>query len=319
MKTGGRAGGRTGVLARLLEFRDNIRRFLVSESRKRKGTNGDLEDRTQDVLVRAVECSERYDENLGAFDKWVMGVAHNVDRERDRARRRRGAHAPTMAQEDESGVADELSPEKKAHYRYLAEKLSRALQELPLDQFEVLWLVAIEERSHEEVARLLGISEAASKKRLERARAFLRERMGITRDDLHAAVPVVWLVGDERASWLMGWRTLLGRLGRLRPGRGALTVLVFGLIPWPSPAPALARTGLHAREPLAIGAEEIPQDTQAAVIGPSPALMKTVAASPPARSAFWGGAPLRGADPAPAPPAPVIDTSGLTLLRRGDR
>ncbi|WP_170319465.1 RNA polymerase sigma factor [Polyangium spumosum] len=301
----------------MLQLRDNIRRFLASQSRKRVQTNEELEDRTQDTLVRIVECSERYDENVSALDKWVMGVAHNVDREQARARRTRDACTSSI--EDAEGLGSELSPEEQAHYRYLAEKLARAIQELPLDLFEVLWLVAIEERSHEEAARLLGISEAASKKRLERARGFLRERMRITQDDLHAALPLVWLVGDERASWLQRCRTLARRLWRLRPGRGAVTVVLFGLFPWPSPAPALARTGLGVREPVALVAEETRHDTEDAVRGPGAALVPNAAALLPARPALPVDAAQRRTQPVPSPTAPVIDTTGLTLMRRGNR
>lgn len=59
-------------------------------------------------------------------------------------------------------------------------RLIRLLQQLPPGFRAVLNLYVLEERSHEEIARELGISVGASKSQLHRAKAFLRRLLDKT-------------------------------------------------------------------------------------------------------------------------------------------
>ena len=61
-----------------------------------------------------------------------------------------------------------------AEYR----RLDRAMAVLPATQADVLWLVAVEELSRDEIALRLAITPAAVRSRLSRARAQLRAVMG---------------------------------------------------------------------------------------------------------------------------------------------
>ncbi len=59
----------------------------------------------------------------------------------------------------------------------LGEVLDTAIQKLPMDYRVVFILRDVEENSNEETAKILGISVEATKSRLRRARAFLRDEL----------------------------------------------------------------------------------------------------------------------------------------------
>lgn len=63
-------------------------------------------------------------------------------------------------------------------------QLLRALQALPEGQRDVVKLAFLDDRSYQEIADELGISEANVKTRVNRARARLRVLMGRERDNL---------------------------------------------------------------------------------------------------------------------------------------
>jgi RNA polymerase sigma-70 factor (ECF subfamily) len=74
-------------------------------------------------------------------------------------------------------AATETGPEE-AHERARAiEMLERAMAELPVASREVLLLVGVEGLEQDEVARILGVSYDALRKRLSRARAELAAKM----------------------------------------------------------------------------------------------------------------------------------------------
>lgn len=57
------------------------------------------------------------------------------------------------------------------------EYLLSVLKQMPNDFFEVFNLFVIDEYSHEEIAEMLNINEALSRKRLSRAKQWLKERL----------------------------------------------------------------------------------------------------------------------------------------------
>jgi RNA polymerase sigma-70 factor, ECF subfamily len=59
----------------------------------------------------------------------------------------------------------------------LREVLDKAIKQLPVDYRAVFMLRDVEGNSNEETAKILGISGEATKSRLRRARAFLRDRL----------------------------------------------------------------------------------------------------------------------------------------------
>src|SRR5207302_374125 len=110
--------------------------------------------------------------NPASFLPWLRQLARNRAHDELRARRRR-PQAPEAALEalaDPRPTASEALATLDEH-----QALAAALDELPDDAREVLALYYREGRSLAQVAALLGLSEIAAKKRLQRARDRLRE------------------------------------------------------------------------------------------------------------------------------------------------
>ncbi|MDI1447237.1 RNA polymerase sigma factor [Polyangium sp. 6x1] len=306
----GKPGDGPGFLARLVELRADVERFLTGESHKRANGNDGVEDKSQDVFATAVESRETYDPKAGDLRGWTLGIAANVSRDRDRAKRRYDARFSPEDGEAESAPAQAASPERIAHWRDVQRKIAVAMEQLPPEFFEVLLRVGIEGRSHQEVAAELGISEALAKKRLERARTFLLEKSGLSRDDLRSFMPFLWLVGEDHASRLERLRKLFGYV---HPTGNALGVIIGLLLLTPGPELPVARTGLRYRIPIVAAAvQEAPQPPPLAV----PPETVPGSAVKPAKAPSIGRAARRPT--VPQPPV-VVDLSGMSFLPKGNR
>ncbi|MDI1450780.1 RNA polymerase sigma factor [Polyangium sp. 6x1] len=304
-------GARSGFLTLLVELRADVQRFLAGESRKRANGNDGIEDRSQDVLAAAVESQENYDPEAGDVRAWTLGIAANVVRERDRAKRRYDARFSPEDGETECTPSPLASPERIAHWRDMQRKIAKAMEQMPPEFFEVLLLVGIEGRSHQEVAEKLGISEALAKKRLERARTYLLKKSGLSRDDLRSFMPFLWLVGEGHASRLERLRKLFGFV---HPTGNALGVIIGLLLFAPGPERPLARAGLRYRTPIVATVQEAPQgpnEPRGAPVEPmSDSTVKPVKA--PTRARAQGPRSVTR-------PAVVVDLSGLSFLPKGNR
>ena len=69
------------------------------------------------------------------------------------------------------------TPEEAVFAAEDRELLTRALNELPADQREILTLRAIDDLSYSEIARILNLQEGTVKSRLSRARTALRKKL----------------------------------------------------------------------------------------------------------------------------------------------
>lgn len=131
------------------------------------GSRDAADDLTQDTLERAwgKRALWRPGTNLRA---WLFTVMHNVHVNRVRAAR------PTDPLEDDM---PELAQRATQGDSLVVRDLDRAIAALPAAQREVLLLVALEDLSYEETARVLGIPIGTVMSRLARAREKLRDLM----------------------------------------------------------------------------------------------------------------------------------------------
>jgi RNA polymerase sigma-70 factor (ECF subfamily) len=129
------------------------------------GTPQDAEDVVHDVFVGLPEALGRYEER-GSFTAWLKRVTARVAlmRVRTRTRRREVALDATLS-----------SPGRPAAVE--SEGLQAAIDALPEPLRSVLVLKEVEGYSHAEVGELLGISEGASRVRLNRAMKRLRRTL----------------------------------------------------------------------------------------------------------------------------------------------
>lgn len=153
-------GGDPAALAKLLALcQPDIRRYA-----QRNCLLSDVDDAVQEVLLL---MSRRLSslKVLAAFSGWLFKV---VQRECRRLGRRAFNYDPY----DEERAERWLASQDDAGLRV---ELAQALESLPRDYLQIVLLRDFEELSIAEIAQELGLTTAAAKSRLHRARSLARE------------------------------------------------------------------------------------------------------------------------------------------------
>ncbi len=115
-----------------------------------------------------------------SFMPWLRQVTRNLSRDHLRRRQVRPGDQPSANDPNEwTGTLAACQPDSEQAMLEAEqdELISQALEALPDDSREVLTLYYREGESSRQVAQLLGLSDAAVRKRLSRARASLREQV----------------------------------------------------------------------------------------------------------------------------------------------
>ncbi len=153
-------------------YNGRIYAFLLRLS-GRRDTAEDLAQETWMKLAKAAPTL-REDTTLAAL---LFTIARNAFLSHRRWAMLDLSRLVVVGLETVSAAAPDGAPDE-AHERARAIRLlERALGELSVASREVLLLVGVEGLEQEEVARILGVSYDASRKRLSRARAELAEKM----------------------------------------------------------------------------------------------------------------------------------------------
>jgi RNA polymerase sigma-70 factor (ECF subfamily) len=147
----------------LIELIPRLRRY----ARALVGDRAASDDLVQDTLERAWAKLHLYRRGSD-LRAWLFTVMHNVHVNRVRAAR------PSDPLEDDM---PELAQRATQGDSLVVRDLDRAIAALPAAQREVLLLVALEDLSYEETARVLGIPIGTVMSRLARAREKLRDLM----------------------------------------------------------------------------------------------------------------------------------------------
>jgi RNA polymerase sigma-70 factor, ECF subfamily len=147
----------------IVEHIPSLRRY----ARALRGNLADADDLVQDTLERAHAKWHLWRRGSGVRP-WLFAIMHNIfENQRKLARNRFQA----IALEDVPEVAVAGAQEKASE----ALDVGAAVQKLPDAQREVLLLVALEEFSYAEAARILEVPVGTVMSRLAGARARLRE------------------------------------------------------------------------------------------------------------------------------------------------
>jgi RNA polymerase sigma factor (sigma-70 family) len=132
------------------------------------------EDIAQDVFLNAWRQLRRL-RNPASFLPWLRQIARNLARDHLRAQR----HRPLDGEGAELAIQLAADPAPEPDAQLEADERERAAFELisalPEDSREALLLFYREGQSSQQVALLLGLSDAAVRKRLSRARQSLRD------------------------------------------------------------------------------------------------------------------------------------------------
>nr|MDA8290256.1 sigma-70 family RNA polymerase sigma factor [Actinomycetota bacterium] len=137
------------------------------------GNEHDASDVVQETYLRAFRSIGRF-RGEAAVSTWLFRIAANCSSNQVR-RRARARHS---ALDDDVAIADtrpDRDPEQAAGASFERARIVAALGELPASLRVVVVLRDVYDLSHEAIATELGISRAAAKVRLHRARRSLRE------------------------------------------------------------------------------------------------------------------------------------------------
>lgn len=154
----------------LIRLLPHLRRYGLSLARR-----GDVaEELVQITAERALAGWQGFDPAT-RLEPWLFRIMRNAFIDMTRRDRTRGI-----------GVDVSESPELLPHdaqagieARLMLQSSQAAMQTLPADQREVLYLVCVAEMSYAEAADVLGIPKGTVMSRLARARVALAERLGI--------------------------------------------------------------------------------------------------------------------------------------------
>ena len=163
---------------------DSVRRYLpvvYSAARRQLPDSSLAEDVAQAVFMVLAKRHSRLPANV-VLSSWLLKVTYLACLQARRNAGRRKAHERKAAQ-----MRPATTPAETMTNGLLAAELDAALARLREADRSVLTLRYLEEKSVAEVGHHLGISEQAAQKRIDRAMARLRERMGVSAEQVGAA------------------------------------------------------------------------------------------------------------------------------------
>jgi RNA polymerase sigma factor (sigma-70 family) len=149
-----------------------LRRYARALVRNR----ADADDLVQDCLERAV--SRWYQRRDGNVRAWLFTILHNLAVNQFRQSAVHGRHLP-IDETNQDNFGEAAVQEQKLMYQDVLTKLAR----LPKDHRAVLLLVAVEDLSYADAAKVLNIPVGTLMSRLSRARERLQHEIAGTVDD----------------------------------------------------------------------------------------------------------------------------------------
>jgi RNA polymerase sigma factor (sigma-70 family) len=128
------------------------------------------DDLVQDCLERAV--SRWHQRREGDPRPWLFTILHNLAVNQFRQAKTRGQHV-TIEETSENDLGQDAVQERKLMYQDVLNRLAR----LPEDQRAVLLLIAVEDLSYADAAKVLDIPVGTVMSRLSRARERLQQEI----------------------------------------------------------------------------------------------------------------------------------------------
>jgi RNA polymerase sigma-70 factor, ECF subfamily len=162
-----RQGDRTAMEALYHRFKRRVYSMVT-----RIAGAQDADEVSQEVFIRIYRGLAKF-RGESALDTWVYRLTVN-------AAVSHVSRRPARA-EGEEALANVPSRETPARDPRLAARLEAALRDLPAGYRAVMVLHDIEGLSHEEIAAILGCRVGTSKSQLHKARARMRELLGMER------------------------------------------------------------------------------------------------------------------------------------------
>lgn len=155
-----------GLLVQVEPLIPALRRYARALVRDRTAAD----DLVQDCLERAV--SHWHQRRDGSVRAWLFTILHNLAVSQFRQTATRGRHMPI----DDAGERELVSAAAQEH-RMVYQDVLNKLARLPEEQRSVLLLVAVEDFSYADAAKMLNVPVGTVMSRLSRARQRLQQEM----------------------------------------------------------------------------------------------------------------------------------------------
>ena len=152
------------------------------------GTREDADDLVQDTLERAWAKSALW-QSVGDMRAWLFSIMHNLHVD--------GVRKPKIAMVLVDDDLPDMPVAATQGERLAVIDLQTALNQLPIEQRELLLLVALEDMAYSDIAKTLGIPIGTVMSRLSRGREHLRAILDDRDNPAHgvAAVAAIGAVG----------------------------------------------------------------------------------------------------------------------------
>jgi len=161
--------GEDNALDRLMtRWQVPLRSFLYRHTQSEE----DALDLAQETFVRVYRHRERFKSDA-KFSTWLFAIAFNLARDSARKRTRR----PTQSLDETPEPTDELPLFTSAEEKERATTVRAAIADLPDDLRAAIVLFEYEDKSHAEIAGIVGASPKAVETRLYRARQLLKKAL----------------------------------------------------------------------------------------------------------------------------------------------
>ena len=155
------------------EHKDRVYRQMIRVC----GNREDAEDVLVEALLRAYRHFQELRDDL-AFRGWLVQIARRVCWQlKEREALLPVLQLSALEEEGREIASAETPPDIRAATRQMKALLEEAIRKLPELYGEIYQLRDIEQMRGEQVARRLGITQAAMKSRLHRARQMVREAL----------------------------------------------------------------------------------------------------------------------------------------------
>lgn len=153
--------------------------YLFKQSlRFMAGNMADAEDALSQAMLKG---SQHFDSNTILNERaWLTRLVHNSCMDQHRSRKRQLRLSEEVWQDDAEDVPTLApqamrTPDEALHMNQVFGELEHQLQQLPVSLLEPLMMRVIEERSYDDIAENLGLSNCAVRKRIQLARDRLRK------------------------------------------------------------------------------------------------------------------------------------------------
>lgn len=159
-------------------FSHAVYRFLLHMT----GSVAVAEELTQEVFVCILDALanlkfERFDPEQGSLEGYLLGIARNLARKEIKRNLRTVPLDPLLENSAESSLFYDSETEPRVLETILLRmeqsRLQSAILQLPPHYRETIVLCALNEKSYQEAAKILGCSEGTISSRMTRAKALL--------------------------------------------------------------------------------------------------------------------------------------------------